>query len=418
VRTVNYNLEKRGRIWWFVKRVPEDVRRLFGHARVRETLKTENVLVARKRRDALLSELEKEWDRLRSLPKGRYLDERLMSEALATRKMIIEGELGPDEAKELLSDRAGDIYSEETPEELFGVVEGRASAEFYAIASGESISTADATDEFLRRANLKPSTKALYSKMLKQLGAEFVVLQEMTQPRLRVFLQRYAEARTRKAVKNLMAAGRSLLSFHGLDPDVFSGHRIDAGKDALRKEVWSDDEVVRLISAPEASQWLRDAIIVAAYGGLRRQEVCGLVYDETKDQIVVRKEKAKTASSVRRVPCHPEARASVLRLASRDAPVNPQTLTQSFQKLCGKLGLAQIIEIDGVPAKRDFHALRHTFASKLASLGVEEPVISRLLGHSRSSSATAIYARKVDPELDRRFIEMLVYTPLEIADLN
>ncbi len=409
MKIVNYNLEKRGRVWWLVKRVPEDVRRLFGHARIRETLNTEDIVAARKKRDARLPRLEKEWDRLRNLPKGRHLNDDLMNEAVSIRNRALSGELSPYEAKEWASERAGDLYSEEAPEELFGVVDGQVSAEYYEIASGSRTLTGSASNDFLRRANLKPSTKTLYSKVLKQLGKEFPSLQEMTRERLRVFLQGYAETRTEKAVKNLIAAGRSLLNFHGLDPKVFSDHRIDAGKQAVRKGVWRDEEVVRLMTAPEAAQWLKDAVTLAAYSGMRRQEVCGLVYDQAKDQIVVRKEQAKTQSSVRRIPCHAMAREAVLRIVARETAIRPQSLTQSLQKLCIKLGLPQVIEVDGVFSKRDFHALRHTFASKLASLSVEEAVIARLLGHARSNSMTSHYASKVDPETDRRFVEMLSY---------
>jgi histone H3/H4 len=212
---VNHNLEKRGRVWWLVKRVPEDVRRLFGHDRIRETLNTEDILAARKKRDARLPRLEKEWDRLRNLPKGRYLDDVLMKEAVSTRNMTLSGELSPQEAGEWIRERAGELYNEETPDEVFGVIEGQVSAEYFEIASGSRTLTESASNDFLRRANLKPSTKILYSKVLKQLGKEFPSLQEMTRERLRTFLQSYAETRTEKAVKNLIAAGRSLLDFHG-----------------------------------------------------------------------------------------------------------------------------------------------------------------------------------------------------------
>ncbi len=72
------------------------------------------------------------------------------------------------------------------------------------------------------------------------------------------------------------------------------------------------------------------------------------------------------------------------------------------------MDIPQRIEIDGVPHKRDFHALRHTFASKLTSIGVDEATVGRIIGH-RSQVITARYAGKVDPELYRKHVERVTY---------
>jgi hypothetical protein len=44
----------------------------------------------------------------------------------------------------------------------------------------------------------------------------------------------------------------------------------------------------------------------------------------------------------------------------------------------------------------------------LASLGTEQSVIARILGHA-PASVTGRYAGKVDPEVDRQVIERLTY---------
>jgi integrase len=254
---------------------------------------------------------------------------------------------------------------------------------------------------------LKPKTRDLYRVMLKQLAAKFAFLEDMTREGVRGFLRDYQSSRTRKSISNLLTAGRSLLSFHDLDPKVFSSHRIDPGKDLVQKGVWDDDEVLRLANS-NGAQWLCDCITVAVYSGLRRQEVCGLVYDDKKDQLVVVASKAKTTSSVRRVPCHPLARDSAKRLASRPFPVRLNAVTDGFRELTDDLGLQRATEVDGQPVKRDFHALRHTFASKLASLGADDWRIARILGHARKN-VTRHYAGKFDPEVDRALIERVDY---------
>jgi integrase len=79
-----------------------------------------------------------------------------------------------------------------------------------------------------------------------------------------------------------------------------------------------------------------------------------------------------------------------------------------MRELTDKLGISRTIVVDGVTFKRDFHALRHTFASKLASLGTEQSTIAGILGHG-PSNVTGRYSGKVNPEVDRDAIERVSY---------
>ncbi|MGJ0621546.1 MAG: DUF6538 domain-containing protein [Methylocystis sp.] len=413
---MNRYLKKRGRTYYVVRRVPEDVQKLVGSTIFKESLKTTDLSLARKLRDERLKLLELEWAKarqaLRVKTRGMLKADELR-EALELRHgLLAESDAAlVDEWKEAIGDRTKELYGGDVFESDFGRKGSAKAGEFYGIASGERTPTGLAVEQFLERANLKPSTKSLYRKMLKLTMAEFPFLEDITRQRALKFLRGYAENTTAKAVSNLRTATRSLLAFHGLDPSVMAHHRIDAGKQATDKGVWTDEEVLRLIgeSVPTRGDqgWLRDAITVAAYSGLRRQEVCGLVYDADKDQLVVVEKKAKTKSSVRRVPCHPLAREAVKRIVALPKPINEQTLTKQTQRLAAKLSIPQRIEIDGVQHKRDFHAFRHTFASKLTSLGVDEATIARIVGHR--GGITARYAGKVDPELYRGTVERVSY---------
>jgi integrase len=263
-----------------------------------------------------------------------------------------------------------------------------------------------AVDSFLAGAKLKPSTLGLYKGLLNQLAAKFAFVEDMDEASVRNFVRSYASTHTAKATGNLLTASRGLLHFHGYKRDALRDLRIDAGKSAVPKGVFTERELTRLASANNALQWVRDSIVVAAYSGLRRQEVCGLVYDADKDQLVVTKAVAKTANSIRRVPCHPQAREAAQRLATGTA--NKGKLTRRFHELVDHLEMNRTVDVDGVPHKRDFHALRHTFASKLTSLGAEEATIARILGQA-PSSVTGRYAGKVDPEIYRPLIERVSY---------
>lgn len=367
MRLLNRYLTKRDGKFYFDRRVPEDVKALNPSGLIREALKTSDLATARKLRDRRVSELEALWDAYRVLPKD---------------------------------DRAGAV------EAVAGSV--LVSAEQGSPVEGQRTATSVAASEFLARANLKPSTKSLYGKVLKQLAAEFPCLEDLDRPSVRQFLQSYSKDRTAKAVRNLIAASRSLSAFHGFDPGVFSGHRIDAGRESRIKGIWTDSEAFRLAHAHDSPQWLKDCIIVALHSGLRRQEICGLTYDAENDQLVVEAGQAKTANSVRRIPCHGKVREAAKRLADLRPRIDPQRLTKAMQTNAARLKITQVIEIDGVPHKRDFHAIRHTFASKLASLRIEESTIAKLLGHA-PLNVTGRYAGKVDSEVFRSVVERVSY---------
>lgn len=407
MRVVNRYLAKRGKTFYFTRRVPDDVRHLHPSVSIRETLNTSDVVTARKMRDNRLKELEADWNAYRALPKGKHIDRQLLSEALELRAM---GQQGDDRVDflEAVEDRTNDIYNDDIHEEDHGRLASKKAGEFYGIASGSKTPVRIAVETFLASANLKPTTRELYRVLLNQFATEFANLEDIDRQSARGFLQAYAKTRTKKTTLNLKTAIRSLFSYHGHDPKVLEGHRIDAGKEPVLKGVWTDSEVLRLAKANDAPQWLRDCITVGMYSGLRRKEIGGLVYDADKDQLVVEANKAKTKNSVRRIPCHSKARDAAKRLASIKPAIRLNAITNGIHDLAERLGIPQTVTIDGVVFKRDFHALRHTFASKLGSHGVEEPTIKRILGHA-PLNVTGRYAGKIDPEINRALIERVTY---------
>lgn len=408
MRIVNAHLKKRGQIYQLNKRIPADVRSLHGNAVfIRQSLKTSDVKAARLLRDKALRELEAEWTAYRLRPKGKLLSRDEMHQALVLKRELTSPGSDADDVRQAIEDVTLDMYQREVPEELDGEIASEKANEFYTVASGISTPTSLAADQFLQRANLKPSTVRLYRICLAHLAKQFPTIEQIDRKSVSKFLSDFSSTRTAKSTNNLIAASSSLLSFHALDPNVFRGHRIDAGVAAVAKGVWTNSEAYRLINANNAPQWLRDCINIAMHSGLRRQEIAGLVYDKEKNQLVVEKNKAKTAHSVRRVPCHPLIKGAVERLLA--SPPKDKAISVGIARLAKKLEIKTTITIDGVPHKKDFHAIRHTFASKLSAQGVPEETIGRILGHA-SKSITARYAGKVDPELTRKAIEAVSYS--------
>jgi len=147
------------------------------------------------------------------------------------------------------------------------------------------------------------------------------------------------------------------------------------------------------------------AILLASYTGLRIGEICGLTWDD----VDLENRMLHVSRTIRRVQCHePEAPAKtavvigsaksgrserriplpsrILELFEehqntstgkyvfdhRGRPLEPRTLQYRFKVLLKKAGLADI----------NFHALRHTFATRCLELRFDIKTLSEVLGHA------------------------------------
>ena len=165
---------------------------------------------------------------------------------------------------------------------------------------------------------------------------------------------------------------------------------------------------------------------MTAFYGLRRSELCGMKwssidFDNNKltlnssivqaslnsKTVIVKKDVMKNAASKRTMPLIPEIKEALLKLkAEQDNNkayfsnyynkeyldyvwvdeigmiVNPNTLTNHFQKFLEQRGLPKI----------RFHELRHSCASLLLACGVSMKEIQEWLGHSAISTTADIYS--------------------------
>ncbi|RDI60877.1 site-specific recombinase XerD [Microvirga subterranea] len=397
MRKRDQHLKLRGDNYHFVLRVPTDVAPVVGKKLIQESLKTSNLTEARRKRDQLEAHHKARWNIIRDALKTRHMSPELASLAATIRNILAD--LPDDEATLRITGKIA--------EQIEDQLTVKAAAEFQGKATGELKSMEDAVTEFLARATLKDSTKRLYRSALNVVCDRFPYISDIDRKTARIFLQAYAETHTPKAIKNLIAAASSLYAFHGFDPSVWKEHKLYPGKENTDRGIWTDGEVHRLIEAArKVDPRMADALTIAAYTGMRRQEIAQFRYDEAKNQIVVEAAFSKTKDSIRRIPCHPEAREAVQRFI-RDR-LSVHMLSSRLPQVIEAANVEKEIKIDGKPHKRDLHAFRHTFASKLAEAGADEASIARLLGHA-PRGVTRMYSNKVDPDSLRPALELLKY---------
>ena len=171
-------------------------------------------------------------------------------------------------------------------------------------------------------------------------------------------------------------------------------------KEARLLTIW-EQKALELVAKGDKNGF---AILLASYTGLRIGEICGLAWRD----VDLENGMLHVSRTVRRIQCHePQAQAktevvigsaksdrsrrsiplpsSIIRLfaehqkisageyvfAYRGKPLEPRALQYRFKELLKKAGLAEI----------NFHALRHTFATRCLELHFDIKTLSEILGH-------------------------------------
>jgi integrase len=164
-------------------------------------------------------------------------------------------------------------------------------------------------------------------------------------------------------------------------------HVPESSKNDGERREFTPAEVVQLHAAALAlgHQQLADLIQLAAYSGMRREEICGLhVANVHADHFEVIAKTAKTKASRRQVPIHSRLRSTVRRLvkASRDGYLLSGLGANRYGARGGALGhrFSRLRRAQGFGAAYVFHSIRHTVATQLEEVGVRLNVIDDILG--------------------------------------
>ncbi len=166
-------------------------------------------------------------------------------------------------------------------------------------------------------------------------------------------------------------------------------------------------------------------IFIVLQTGLRLGEICALVWDdidfksetininntitrircddpaETKSKLIM--DTAKTESSVRKIPISSVLMPVLIKMhksavskyvvSTTNGFVSTRTFEYRYKSLLHKYGISEI----------NFHALRHTFATRCIEAGVDVKTLSEILGHSNVSITLNTY---VHPSMDNKRIQI------------
>lgn len=246
---------------------------------------------------------------------------------------------------------------------------------------------------------LSPSTIRGYNKMLKNNYKSIgnTKINKLTSESMQIFVSDLSRDKSPKTVRNVYGL---LVSSIGLYlPDMT--FRVTLPQKCIKKEFSPSDEDVSVLYE-RATKELKKCIALAAFGSLRRGEICALTFADlkgdtlsiTKDMIQgkdnkwIVKDIPKTAASVREVRL-PQKVIDLLGTGEENERIikykNPGSITQCFTKLRDRLNI-----------NIHFHQLRKFYASIGAVLGIPDTYLSDFGGWSKNSRVMKdVYQNKI-----------------------
>ena len=285
---------------------------------------------------------------------------------------------------------------------------------------------------YLEKIEVKPSTRARYIflidyHILPELGP--VLVTALTAIQLSDFLNRkrkngrlHGGGLSPKSVRDIGVLIKAALRLATEEYHFYCDALTVKLPKAKQKKIepfsaWELDQLGKVLS-PSANH--KDAgILLSANGGLRLGEVCALRVSDIdfqngtvsivrevlrikvgeKTQLVV--QPPKSDASVRTVPLPDDMMAYLKKAVSglpknayvltgkTDKPMEPRTYQYYFESVLRRCGIR----------KRNYHTLRHSYATRCIEKGVDVKSLSEMLGHADVTTTLRLY---VHPSMDSK----------------
>jgi integrase len=412
------NLLRRGAHYYVRVAVPRPWRRRLGRSEIVRTLGTGDLNAAIRLRDRAAAVIRDEIDRA-----ARSADLRpgepgwLLEAARQQRQTVASGLQDQDAAESGL-----DVATETHYSAGGGGSETALAYRVFAGASGLMLS--EAITRHL--GELEPHvTKAWYNAKERELRAfakwlrRDIEVREITRQMAGQYVAEKINASgaapvtRRNRISTLVSFGEALTDYGALEANPFSrltrtvkeSRRGDA--DSIKRE-YTPGELLAVFTGLRQRLPQGDALLpivaIAAYSGMRLEEVCTLRIDNIGEYVMRTGSngvKLKNRSSVRAVPIHPAIASLVkhMRESSTDGWLVPglsasgadekrsHSLSTRYRRWLDRLGL---------PKQVDAHSLRRSFHQRCEDAGLSGHTIDLLVGRKRKGLTFGLYSRGPD----------------------
>ena len=261
----------------------------------------------------------------------------------------------------------------------------------------QSPTVKNALDSYIenRSAVVSPSTlrgyRNLQSNYFDQIGQYYI--EDLKNQDIQRLVNDIALNRSPKTVKNAMSLLMS--SLKQIAPEKRYIYTLPKSR-AIERHIPDNDDIMRLIEESKNNRNLHLAIILSAFGSLRRGEVCAIRYEDilydfnaiyVHSDVVLDEQKrwiykdyAKNATSTRQVIYSKEVIDLIGHGTGHIFDCTPDYITSSFCNLRDRLGM-----------KCRFHDLRHYTVSILHSIGIPDQYIQQRTGHKNAKILRDVY---------------------------
>lgn len=250
---------------------------------------------------------------------------------------------------------------------------------------------------------LSPATIRGYRSIQRTMLSNYsrfcdTLLDRITQEQIQILINDYSLTHTPKTAKNV----------HGLISAVFKTYRPGISLDTTLPQkiipnlyVPTDADVQKIVSFIDNDEDLLIAVLLAAFGPMRRSEICGLLDSDIEGDVVhvqravVMDENrnwiTKTTKSVagnRYIPLPDFVLAKIRHKNGKVVNLSPAQISSRF---------SSVLRRAGMPHFR-FHDLRHYCASIQHALGVPDAYIMQRGGWSTDGVLKRVYRHALDDQ--------------------
>ncbi|MGE3283778.1 MAG: tyrosine-type recombinase/integrase [Alphaproteobacteria bacterium] len=250
---------------------------------------------------------------------------------------------------------------------------------------------------------LTPGTKRQYNVRFGRLQPySKISTQAITSKIVYDIRDKLNEKHSRSAANNTVAMLRILFDW-AIKRNIVDGPNPAEKVDTIRRpknapvvnRPWRDEEIEIVMA--EAPDWLKVAIAIAVYTGLRESDVANVTW-ASYDGTAFETRTMKTGAPVW-IPAHPKLRAILNRAPRSSLNIVVGVRGRSMRgELLGSrfFQFMRVMRDTGrLPAGLTFHGFRHTLGTRLAEAGCDNSTIALVLGHS-TPRMTERYTKTAD----------------------
>lgn len=270
------------------------------------------------------------------------------------------------------------------------------------ISSTHSYTVREAIEQYLQTKGpvLSPSTRRVYGIYQRKYFDDLAdtKLRDLTNEEVQVWITRISAGHAPKTVRNIYGLLTTVV-------DMYAPHiRLKVKlPDKIKPNLYvpSDGDVKALLHHVEGTE-LEVAILLAAFGPLRRGEICALTDQDIRgNTISVSKamvlnaenewviKTPKTYSSNREIAFPPFVIAKIPKADGRIIQATPSQISDRFRRA---------IKFSHLPNTFRFHDLRHYAASIMHAIGIPDQYIMQRGGWATDSVMKTVYRGTIDDQ--------------------